>query len=76
MKNTMRHALVRALRTRGVDVVTALECDLIAQSDEANLEFATAQGRVLYSYNIGDYCPKRFENLKTGNGKEKKKEVN
>jgi uncharacterized protein with PIN domain len=54
-EDSMRHALVRALRIRGMDVVTALECDLIEQSDEANLEFATAQGRTLYSYNIGDY---------------------
>jgi hypothetical protein len=54
-EDSMRHALVRALRTRGIDVVTALECDMIEQSDETHLDFATAQGRVLYSFNVGDF---------------------
>jgi hypothetical protein len=28
---------------------------MIEQPDQAHLKFATVQGRVLYSYNIGDY---------------------
>ena len=51
----MSHALVRALRARGVDVVTALEEDMIERDDEAHLEFAAKSGRVLYSFNVGDF---------------------
>jgi hypothetical protein len=47
--------LVRALRARGVDVLTAQEAGLIEHDDEAHLEYATAQGRVLYGFNVGDY---------------------
>jgi hypothetical protein len=54
-EDSMSHALVRALRARGVNIVTALECNMIEQSDQAHLDFATAQNCVLYSYNIGDY---------------------
>ena len=49
-EDSMRHALVRALQARGVDVMTALACDMIEQSDQAHLDLATAQGRVLLQF--------------------------
>ena len=54
-EDCMDQDLVQALRIRRVDVTTALEQDMLEQSDQAHLEFATAQGRVLYSFNIGDF---------------------
>jgi hypothetical protein len=54
-EDSMQHALVNALRTRGIDVLTALEAQRIERSDEDHLNFATAQGRVLYSFNVGDF---------------------
>lgn len=54
-EDAMDHSLVRALRTRGVDVVTALDVGLIQRADEEHLEFAASQGRTLYSFNKGDY---------------------
>ena len=51
----MSHALVRALRARGVDVETALEEGMIERDDEAHLEFAVKSGRGLYSFNVGDF---------------------
>ena len=51
----MRNALVIALRARGVDVLTALEAGMIERSDEEHLDYATAQGRVLCSFNVGDF---------------------
>jgi len=54
-EDSMRHALVRALRARGVDVITALECDMIERSDQEQLDFTTVRGYVLYSFNIGDF---------------------
>ncbi len=51
----MSHALVRGLRARGVDVVTALEEDMIERQDEEHLEFAAKMKRVLYSFNVADF---------------------
>jgi hypothetical protein len=48
--------LVQALRARGVDVITALEVGRIERQDEEHLDYAAAQGRVLYSFNVGDFC--------------------
>ena len=54
-EDSINHALARALRARGVDVISALDADLIAADDETQLTYATAQGRVLVSCNIGDF---------------------
>jgi len=51
----MSRALVRALRARNVDVTTAFEEGMIERADAAHLDYATAQGRVLISYNVGDF---------------------
>lgn len=55
-EDALRISLARAMRERGVDVVTAEKAGMRGRDDEEHLEFATAQGRVLYSFNIGDYC--------------------
>lgn len=54
-EDSMDQALVRALRARGVDVLTAHEGGMIERSDPDHLEFATGQGRVLCTFNIGDF---------------------
>lgn len=54
-EDSMRHALVTALRARGVDVETALEANMIARPDEEHLEHSSAENRVLYSFNVGDF---------------------
>ncbi len=51
----MRRSLVRALRSRGVDVVTALDAEMIEREDADHLDYATQQGRVLCSFNVGDF---------------------
>jgi hypothetical protein len=51
----MSHALTTALRARGIEVLTALEASMIARPDDEHLDFATTEGRVLLSYNVGDY---------------------
>ena len=53
-EDSMWHALVTALRARGIDVQTALEAAMIERADEDHLACATAQGRVLGSFNVGD----------------------
>ena len=47
--------LVRALRSRGIDVITAADCSMIRREDEEHLNLATSQGRALYSFNIRDF---------------------
>lgn len=39
-----------------IDVMTVGETGRVGESDEAQLIWATVQGRVLYSSNIGDFC--------------------
>ncbi len=52
----MDKALVSALRARGLDILTADEADMIERQDEDHLAFAAREGRVLYSFNVADYC--------------------
>ena len=47
--------LVHSLRSRGVDVTTAREARMIGSTDVAQVEWASAHGRVLYSFNIRDF---------------------
>lgn len=51
----MRRSLVVALRSAGLDVLTTGEAGRHRQSDEAQLVFAKALGRVRYTANIGDF---------------------
>ncbi len=54
-EDSMRQSLVVALKAWGVDVETAWDAGMIARPDETHLRHATEQGRVLYSFNVGDY---------------------
>jgi uncharacterized protein with PIN domain len=74
-EDSMRRSLVRALRARGVDVITALDAEMIEREDAEHLDYATEQGRVLCSFNVGDFCRlhsdyvaqgKSFGRLRTG----------
>jgi Domain of unknown function (DUF5615) len=48
-------SLIHALRYRGLDVSTAREAQMLGSTDLEQLYWATAQGRVLYSFNIRDF---------------------
>jgi hypothetical protein len=54
-EDSMWHALITALRARSIDVQTALEAAMIERADEDHLACATVQGRVLCSFNVGDF---------------------
>jgi hypothetical protein len=54
-EDAMDSDLAEGLHIRGVDVLTANQAGMIRIPDENHLEYATSQGRVLYSFNIGDY---------------------
>ncbi len=54
-EDSMDRALVRALRARGIDITTALEQGMTEHSDADHLDYATTQGRVLYTCNVADF---------------------
>lgn len=47
--------VAEALRLRGVDVLTADKAEMRERDDADHLDYAMTQGRVLYSFNMGDY---------------------
>jgi hypothetical protein len=58
--------LVQALRARGVDVLTALDARMIERTDAEHLQLATSLGRVLYSFNRGDFLRLHSHYMATG----------
>jgi Domain of unknown function (DUF5615) len=66
-EDSMQHALVEALRLRDLDVLTALEADMIEREDEEHLRHAASLGRALCSFNVGDFCRLHGEFLSTAN---------
>jgi hypothetical protein len=58
--------LLRGLRSRGIDVVTAADAGMIRRKDVEHLSLATLQGRALYSFNVRDYHEIHTEWAATG----------
>ena len=48
-------SLIRALRSRGVDLVAASEAGMNGSSDEEQLQWSTEHSRVLFSCNARDF---------------------
>ena len=55
-EDAAQHAVVEGLRGRGVDVLTILDAAKTSATDEEQLEFATSQGRSIYTLNVDDFC--------------------
>ncbi len=55
-EDTINAALVKALRNANLNVVTVADAGRLGYPDEEQLIWATEQGRVIYSFNIGDFC--------------------
>ncbi|GAB4285201.1 MAG: hypothetical protein Fur0025_16590 [Oscillatoriaceae cyanobacterium] len=51
-----QNALVETLRHSGADVLTTSEAKRLRSSDEEQLIWATEQGRVIYTFNMADFC--------------------
>jgi hypothetical protein len=54
-EDSVNRALIRALRARGMDVTNAVDAGHAGSPDRAQLEHATADGRVLFTFNVGDF---------------------
>ena len=55
-EDAMGHTLKHYLRGRGIDVTTPEEEGTRGLLDAEQLAFATTQARVVYTYNIPDFC--------------------
>jgi hypothetical protein len=55
-EDAMRKSPVFALRARNVDIETASEAGMINRADEDHLAYPSSASRVLYSFNVADYC--------------------
>lgn len=65
-EDTMDRDLVRALQARGVDVTTALAEGMIDHADSEHLDYATAHGWALVSFNVGDFYALHLQYLSEG----------
>ncbi len=65
-EDAMSRALIRGLRSRGIDVTTVLDEGKAGKSDRAQLEYAARTRRVLYSFNVDDFCRLHQEYLTEG----------
>ncbi|MFO0870383.1 MAG: DUF5615 family PIN-like protein [Pirellulales bacterium] len=59
-------SVVAGLRARGVDLVTTVEANRCGTSDAEQLKFATELGRVIYTFNAGDFARLHREYLQAG----------
>ncbi|WP_026794017.1 MULTISPECIES: DUF5615 family PIN-like protein [Planktothrix] len=55
-EDTIKAALIQALKSADLDVVTVADVNRLGYSDEDQLLWAIEQGRIIYSFNIGDFC--------------------
>jgi hypothetical protein len=65
-EDTEEHALVRALRQRGLDVTTTAQMRLTASSDCEQLIWTSNQGRILVTHNVADFCQLHQTLLRNG----------
>jgi hypothetical protein len=65
-EDSMSRPLLRGLTVRGVDVTNAIDEGLAGQSDSAHLDYAASQGRVLFTFNVGDFLRLHTEWLSDG----------
>jgi hypothetical protein len=65
-EDAMSRPLVRGLRSRGINVTTVHEEEMVGQGDTAQLEYAKQKERVLYTFNVADFCRLHKEYLTAG----------
>lgn len=65
-EDTINRALIKALRAREVDLLTAREANLIRVPDGQHLEYATSLNRTIFTFNARDFAKLHAEYLSTG----------
>jgi len=65
-EDAMSRILIRGLRSRGLDATSVLDEGRVGQNDRAQLDYAGQKERVLYTFNVGDFCRLHKEYLNEG----------
>jgi len=65
-EDTSNRSLIRALRYRSVDLLTAREAGLISAPDERHLEFAASVNRAVFTFNSRDFVILHTKYLEDG----------
>ena len=65
-EDSMNKRVIRVLQGRGLEVVTALDVNMIHCSDDDHLAFAAERGYTLCSFNVGDFYQLHSAYLVTG----------
>lgn len=55
-EDTNQKSLIQALRNASVDVLTTAEANRLSFSDEEQLLWAFERHRVIYTFNVEDFC--------------------
>ena len=61
-----QRALVNGLRDRNIDVVTAMDADMLGRTDREQLNYAIEHVCAIYSLNVGDFARLHKEYLDSG----------
>ena len=64
-EDTINRRLVRALRSRELDVLTANEAGLVQVPDQEHLDYATSLNRVVFTFNTRDFAALHAEYVST-----------
>jgi hypothetical protein len=65
-EDTQSDALIQALRSRGISLLTTSEAGMTKQTDEEQLRFATSEERVFITSNVADFARLHREWLDAG----------
>lgn len=59
-------AVVKGLRTRGIDVLTTVEANQLGATDAEQLATSIRLRRTIYTFNVGDFAQLHQEHLEQG----------
>ena len=65
-EDTLSRALIKGLRARGFNLLTAREANLIQYPDEGHLEFATSLDRTIFTFNTRDFAKLHTQYVSSG----------
>ena len=65
-EDTINRALIMALRSRNIDLVTAQEAEKLGRSDQEQLAYAVALNRTVFTFNTRDFVKLHIEYQSAG----------
>jgi predicted nuclease of predicted toxin-antitoxin system len=62
-EDAINRALIKALRSRNIDILTAQEAERMEASDQEHLDYATSLNRTVFTFNTRDFVKLHTEYL-------------